>query len=85
MFGTASSSCADARDKRSKHAALTTAGRDKLGHGIALWVDANARVERLLGAPAAATLRAIAEEVASDDFAAAFKGRSERGGDWKAP
>lgn len=64
---------ADARDKRSKHAALTKTGRDMLNQGIALWADANARVERLLGAPAAATLRAIANEVASDEFAAAFK------------
>lgn len=64
---------ADARDKRSKRAALTAAGRGRLDQGRILWADANERVERLIGAPAAATLRAIANQVASEEFAEAFK------------
>lgn len=64
---------ADARDKRSKRAALTALGRARLDEGGRLWADANRRLEALLGSEDARRLRMLAERVSSEAFAAAFK------------
>lgn len=63
----------DLKDKRSKHAALTALGRGRLDEGIRLWTEANRRVETLLGHADAKLLRALAERISSDAFAAAFR------------
>ena len=62
----------DATDGRTKRAALTDAGLQQLEAAAAHWADANARVEAVLGADAAAALRALADRVSSDEFLAAF-------------
>ncbi|MGU3362781.1 MarR family winged helix-turn-helix transcriptional regulator [Methylobacterium sp. M6A4_1b] len=63
----------DLKDKRAKHAVLTTLGRARLDEGIALWTEANRRVEALLGPDDAKLLRTLAERVSSDTFASAFR------------
>jgi DNA-binding MarR family transcriptional regulator len=62
----------DAADGRTKRATLTAAGSKRLALAAAHWADANARVEAVLGAEAAATLRALADRVSSDEFLSAF-------------
>ena len=62
----------DPSDGRAKRAALTDAGMRRLETGAAHWADANARVEAVLGTDAAATLRALADQVSSDEFLAAY-------------
>ena len=63
----------DTRDKRTKHAALTTLGRKRLAEGIALWATANRRTEIVLGHDQAIRLRALADEVSSREFLEAYK------------
>ncbi|ACL61224.1 transcriptional regulator, MarR family [Methylobacterium nodulans ORS 2060] len=63
----------DAQDRRSKRATLTALGRKRLDEGILLWSAANRRVETLLGPASAQVLRAIADQVASEEFASAFR------------
>jgi hypothetical protein len=41
---------------------------------LVLWAEANNRVEDVLGRDSAATLRALADEVASDEFLASYHG-----------
>lgn len=62
----------DPSDGRTKRAALTDAGMQRLEAGAAHWADANARVEAVLGTEAAAALRALADQVSSDEFLAAY-------------
>ncbi len=69
---------ADAEDKRSKRCVLTALGRKQLKAALAYWVAANRRVDRVLGAGAAATLRTLADKVASDDFFEAYQADSAR-------
>ena len=62
----------DETDRRTKRGALTDAGMKRLEEGAAHWADANARVEAVLGADVAAALRALADQVSSDEFLAAY-------------
>ncbi|RON58001.1 MarR family winged helix-turn-helix transcriptional regulator [Pseudomonas frederiksbergensis] len=63
---------ADEQDRRTKRAVLTPAGVERLHQAITHWNTANQRVEDVLGAEAAASLRAAADFVASDEFLAAY-------------
>jgi DNA-binding MarR family transcriptional regulator len=63
----------DARDKRTKHAALTALGRSRLDDGTMLWAAANRRVEDVLGSTSARMLRALADQVSSQKFLDAYK------------
>ena len=62
----------DARDRRIKHAGLTTLGRERYRTMYALRAEANRRVETVLGAGSAETLRRLADAVASDAFLEAY-------------
>ena len=62
----------DETDGRTKRSLLTKAGKARLGDALVHWNDANQRVEAVLGRDGAATLRALADRVASDDFLAAY-------------
>jgi DNA-binding MarR family transcriptional regulator len=64
----------DADDKRTKHGVLTRLGKKRLAEALVLWSAANSRVEEVLGPDSAATLRALADEVASDEFLVAYDG-----------
>ena len=63
----------DAKDRRAKHGVLTPRGKAKLSKAVAHWAAANDRVETVLGPDSAAKLRALADQVASDAFLAAYK------------
>jgi DNA-binding MarR family transcriptional regulator len=63
----------DARDKRTKHAALTALGKNRLDAGTMLWAAANRRVEAVLGSTSARMLRALADQVSSQKFLDAYK------------
>ncbi|MFL9911102.1 MarR family winged helix-turn-helix transcriptional regulator [Paraburkholderia sp. RL17-337-BIB-A] len=67
----------DEEDRRTKRGALTTVGEARLSEAIEHWAMANQRVESVLGADSAATLRALADLVASDEFLAAYSGSQE--------
>jgi DNA-binding MarR family transcriptional regulator len=62
----------DEQDRRTKRGALTAAGEARLGEALEHWAAANQRVEEVLGPDSAATLRALADQVASDEFLAAY-------------
>jgi DNA-binding MarR family transcriptional regulator len=62
----------DDDDGRTKRAVLTPAGSARLNDAAAHWAEANQRVEAVLGSEAAATLRTLADHVASDDFLLAY-------------
>jgi DNA-binding MarR family transcriptional regulator len=62
----------DATDGRIKRGLLTAAGVQRLEQAVLHWADANARVEAVLGPAGAATLRALADQVSSDEFLAAY-------------
>lgn len=66
----------DAHDRRTKHAALTQPGRQRLSEGTALWAAANRKVEAVLGGEAAGLLRGLADQVSSEAFLEAFKSGS---------
>ena len=66
----------DEDDGRTKRGALTVAGAKRLEEASACWAAANQRVEAVLGRDDAATLRALADRVSSDEFLAAFTGTS---------
>lgn len=66
----------DTLDKRTKRCVLTPKGRDLFVKALGLWAAANSRVEEVLGHASAALLRSLADEVASDDFLAAYNERS---------
>lgn len=63
----------DTRDARAKRVSLTPTGEAKLEQTIALWREAQARVEGALGTEKAAALRAMLAEVASEQFGTAFR------------
>jgi len=62
----------DEQDRRTKRAALTAVGTARLHESIAYWAKANQRVEQVLGRDSAASLRALADHVASDAFLNAY-------------
>jgi DNA-binding MarR family transcriptional regulator len=62
----------DTVDRRTKHGVLTPLGKERLSEAFVLWAKANNRVESVLGRDSAATLRALADKVASVEFLAAF-------------
>jgi DNA-binding MarR family transcriptional regulator len=64
----------DAHDGRTKHAVLTALGERRLQEALVLWADANQRVEVVLGS-SAATLRTLADDVASPEFLEAYEAR----------
>jgi DNA-binding MarR family transcriptional regulator len=68
----------DEQDGRTKRAALTAVGEARLGEALGHWATVNQRVETVLGSDSAATLRALADLVASDEFLAAY-GDSQAG------
>lgn len=63
----------DAQDRRTKHSVLTSLGKTRLSQAMVGWAAANDQVEAVLGPDAAANLRALADQVASDAFLAAYK------------
>ncbi|ROZ79893.1 MarR family winged helix-turn-helix transcriptional regulator [Ramlibacter sp. WS9] len=63
----------DAQDRRTKRGVLTPLGKARLSEAMVLWAAANDRVEAVLGPASAASLRALADQVASDAFLAAYK------------
>jgi DNA-binding MarR family transcriptional regulator len=65
----------DVLDKRTKRGFLTPLGKARLRDALVLWEKANSQVERALGAASAQTLRALADEVSSDAFLAAYNTR----------
>ena len=66
---------ADAKDRRTKHGVLTSLGKARLSEGVVRWAAANDRVEAVLGPASAASLRALADQVSSDAFLAAYKSK----------
>ena len=62
----------DPHDTRTKRAILTRGGKARLQKAVVLWDTANRRVETALGSGAAATLRQLANHVASDKFLADY-------------
>lgn len=64
----------DEQDKRAKRAVLTPSGLELLHKAIVYWSTANNRVEEVLGSDSAASLRAAADYVASDEFLSAYLG-----------
>jgi len=65
----------DVLDKRTKRGLLTPLGKMRLRDALVLWEKANRQVELALGPASAATLRALADEVSSDAFLAAYNAR----------
>jgi DNA-binding MarR family transcriptional regulator len=63
----------DAQDRRTKRGVLTPLGKTRLSEAMVLWATANDRVEAVLGPASAASLRALADQVASDAFLAAYR------------
>ena len=63
----------DAQDRRTKHSVLTSLGKTRLSEGIVRWAATNDQVGVVLGSASAATLRALADQVASDAFLIAYK------------
>ena len=58
----------DVLDKRTKRSVLTRRGKTRFQEALVLWEKANSRVEVVLGPASAAALRALTDEVASEDF-----------------
>lgn len=63
----------DALDRRTKRAELTLTGTSLLSQAVVRWAEANQRVEAVLGPASAANLRALADQVSSDGFLAAYR------------
>jgi len=63
----------DAQDRRTKHGVLTPLGKTRLSEAVVRWAAANDQVEAVLGPASAASLRALADQVASDAFLLAYK------------
>jgi len=63
----------DAQDRRTKHGLLTPLGKTRLSEAIVRWAATNDQVEAVLGPASAASLRALAGQVASDEFLVAYK------------
>jgi len=60
-------------DKRVKCAFLTPLGLSQLSKALEYWAKANSRVESVLGAESAATLRFLSDYVASDEFLVVYQ------------
>lgn len=67
----------DAQDRRTKHGVLTPLGKARLSEAVVRWAGANDQVEAVLGPVSAANLRALADQVASDEFLIAYKAQSQ--------
>lgn len=65
---------ADSHDRRTKHGVLTPLGKERLAQAAICWARVNQQVERVLGTASAASLRSLADEVASDAFLTAYRG-----------
>jgi DNA-binding MarR family transcriptional regulator len=63
----------NAQDRRTKHGVLTPLGKALLSEAVVRWAAANDQVEAALGPASAASLRALADQVASDAFLIAYK------------
>lgn len=63
----------DAQDRRTKHGVLTPLGKTRLSDAMVRWAATNDQVEAVLGPASAASLRALADQVASDAFLVAYK------------
>ncbi|MFZ6757677.1 MarR family winged helix-turn-helix transcriptional regulator [Undibacterium sp. Ji50W] len=63
----------DTQDRRTKHGVLTPLGKTLLSEALVRWAVANDQVEVALGPASAASLRALADQVASDAFLVAYK------------
>ncbi|MGY2147480.1 MarR family winged helix-turn-helix transcriptional regulator [Pseudomonas azotoformans] len=63
----------DVRDRRTKHVVLTSLGKTRFSEGLVHWAAVNERVEAVLGPASAASLRALADQVASDAFLTAYR------------
>ena len=68
----------DAQDKRTKRATLTDEGKTRLKQALLAWSAVNHRVEQVLGPESAAMLRALADQVASDEFLQAYRDAKAR-------
>lgn len=66
----------DTADRRTKRSVLTQRGKDLLSEAVVRWAWANQRVEVVLGPDSAASLRALADQVASDAFMEKYKAES---------
>lgn len=67
----------DAQDRRTKHGVLTPLGKTRLSEAVVRWAAANDQVEAALGPASAASLRALADQVASDAFLVAYKAQDQ--------
>jgi DNA-binding MarR family transcriptional regulator len=63
----------DAHDRRTKHGVLTPLGRTRLSEAVVRWAATNDKVEAALGPASAASLRALADQVASEEFLIAYQ------------
>ena len=63
----------DPKDRRSKRAALTPAGLDRLQQAASRWAQVNGQVETTLGPGVAEGLRALADLIASERFLDAYR------------
>ena len=66
----------DKRDRRVKHVTLTKTGRNKLKETSKLWSQAQWRFERVFGEKKAVYLRDVLEELSSEAFRKAYRGKS---------
>jgi DNA-binding MarR family transcriptional regulator len=66
----------DAQDRRTKRGVLTPLGKARLRKALVLWDAANRRVEAVLGPASAATLRNLADVVASEEFLTDYNSRA---------
>ncbi|ABE44271.1 transcriptional regulator, MarR family [Polaromonas sp. JS666] len=67
----------DAQDRRTKHSVLTSLGKTRLSEGVVRWAATNDQVEAVLGSAAAAHLRALTDQVASDAFLVAYRAEDQ--------
>lgn len=63
----------DTQDRRTKHSVLTSLGKTRLSEGVVCWAAVNDQVDAALGPASAASLRALADQVASDAFLLAYR------------
>jgi DNA-binding MarR family transcriptional regulator len=71
----------DPEDRRSKRAALTPSGLDRLEQAASRWARVNGQVETTLGSGVAEELRALADLIASERFLDAYRGGRSMAGD----
>jgi DNA-binding MarR family transcriptional regulator len=69
----------DPQDGRTKRGILTRLGKARLREAYLLWAAANRRVEAVLGPVSAEKLRSLADQVASQEFLAAYTARKKLG------